>query len=173
MRDHRNCWSSKERRCELAFFQRRKVCLWFNDTGDYSWWPPVSLLLYLPTVFWYQILEFLVLDLSWLCRNFLHFTFWEQTNFFSFVELFCGEHKLQLVSLAHQWTIHNLNKYITTQVNFFIIITRYCGRLHLLTRGQLTLYSPKPQQTVKQWEPFASDNKANAHKMNTISSTYP
>ena len=29
---------------------------------------------------------------------------------------------------------------------------------------RLTVYSPKPQQSVRQWRPFAKDNEANAHK---------
>ena len=47
----------------------------------------------------------------------------------------------------------------------FVFITGYYGRLSLLTRSQLTdlsLNSPKPQQSVRQWRPFANHNKANA-----------
>ena len=47
-------------------------------------------------------------------------------------------------------------------------ITGYYGSLRLLTRGQLTdpllnLYSPKPQQSVRQLRPFANDNEINSN----------
>ena len=39
-----------------------------------------------------------------------------------------------------------------------------CGQLHLLTLGQLTDYSPKPQQSVRQWSPYSNDNEATVHE---------
>ena len=39
-----------------------------------------------------------------------------------------------------------------------------------LTR-HLTLYSPKPQQSVRQWRPLVNDNEANAHKASNQNQT--
>ena len=33
---------------------------------------------------------------------------------------------------------------------------------------RLTVYSPKPQQSVRQWRPFAKDNEANPHKAGNV-----
>ena len=55
------------------------------------------------------------------------------------------------------------------QSGSFISITGYYGWLRLLTQGQLlthqsTLYSPKPQPSLRQWKPFANNNETNANK---------
>ena len=42
-------------------------------------------------------------------------------------------------------------------------ITGFCKWLHLLTR-HLTFYSLEPQQSVRQWMPFAYDIEANARQ---------
>ena len=45
----------------------------------------------------------------------------------------------------------------------------YASRLQAskLTR-HLILYSPKPQQSVRQWKQFANDNEANAHQISNV-----
>ena len=43
----------------------------------------------------------------------------------------------------------------------------FTALLDIMARGEvtdLTLYSPKSQQSVRQWKPFANDNEANALK---------
>ena len=43
------------------------------------------------------------------------------------------------------------------------IMAGYASWLEAGTRN-LTLYSPTPQQSLRQWRPFANDNEASAYK---------